>query len=57
MGSIWKKIRKAMEMEKNEAMEKSIHELKVEFVYVILWENRELNNVVRGRLTTPSNSN
>ena len=57
MGSIWKKIRKAMEMEKNEAMEKSIHELKVEFVYLILWENRELNNVVRGRLTTPSNSN
>ena len=46
-----------MEMEKTEAMEKSIHELKVEFVYLISWENRELASVVRGRLTAPSNSN
>ena len=30
-------------------MEKSIHELKVEFMHLILWENRELTNVVRGR--------
>ena len=26
------------------AMEKSIHELKAEFVYLILWENRELTS-------------
>ena len=38
-------------------MEKSIHELKVEFVYFILWENRELSSVVRGRLAAPSNWN
>ena len=57
VGLIGKKILKAMEMEKTEAMEKSIHELKVEFVYLILWENRELTNVVRGHLTAPSNSN
>ena len=43
--------------ERAEAMEKSIHELEVEFVYLILWENRELSSVVRGRLTAPSNSN
>ena len=30
-------------------MEKSIHELKVEFVHLILWEKRELTSVVRGR--------
>ena len=35
-------------------MEKSIHELKAEFVYLILWENRELTSVVRGRLAAPS---
>ena len=34
-------------------MEKNSHELKEEFVYLILWENRELTSVVRGRLTTP----
>ena len=27
-------------------MEKSIHELKVEFVYLISWENRELTSFV-----------
>ena len=38
-------------------MEKRIHVLKVEFVYLILWENKELTSVVKGRLTAPSNSN
>ena len=36
VGLIGKKIIKAMKMEKNETMEKSIHKLKVEFVYLIL---------------------
>ena len=30
-------------------MEKIIHELKVEFVHLILWDNRELTSFVRGR--------
>ena len=34
-------------------MEKHVHELKAEFVYLILWENGELTSVVRGRLTAP----
>ena len=35
-------------------MEKSINELKAEFVYLILWKNNELTSFVRGRLTAPS---
>ena len=31
-------------------MEKSVQELKAGFVYLILWENRGLTSVVRGRL-------
>ena len=53
MGLIGKKILK----KKAKAMEKSINELKVEFVYLILWKIRELTSVVRGLLTAPSNSN
>ena len=50
MGLIGKKILK-------KGVQKSVHELKVQFVYLILWENRELTSVMRGRLTAPSNSN